>query len=280
MHDKLRTRPDLINLLIPSFAPGCRRLTPGKGFLESLLEPNVEVISAPIERITRSGVDVAAAQSQSTSPSIDVDVLVCATGYNVSSPPPFPVLGRNGQPLTARWSARAESYLSLAVDGFPNFLMMFGPNSAIGFGSLTKILEAEADYIVAAIRKLQREDYDSMEPKAARVRDFTAYVDAYFENTVYQDNCRSWYRRDGKIVGLWPGSTLHALEALRSPRWEDWEYEGGEKEGNGLSWLGNGRSITQTEGDPSWYINPEEVEVPMEKTPEENPRYKARPWSY
>jgi hypothetical protein len=160
-------------------------------------------------------------------------------------------------------------------------LMLFGPNSAIGFGSLTKILEAEADYIVSAIRKLQKEDYASIEPKPERVADFQAYVKAYFANTVYTEDCKSWYKRGDNIVGLWPGSTLHALEALRSPRWEDWVYERREGDGaNALRWLGNGWSTTQTDGDASWYLNPDEVEVPWGKRPEENPRYKARPWSY
>ncbi len=98
--------------------------------------------------------------------------------------------------------------------------MMFGPNSAIGFGSLTKILEAETDYVIRVLRKFQKEDYATMEPKVQRVADFQAFVGAYFKGTVYMDKCKSWYRTEGGkgdwICGLWPGSTLHALEALRS----------------------------------------------------------------
>ncbi|KAL2199534.1 hypothetical protein P885DRAFT_30388 [Corynascus similis CBS 632.67] len=283
MHAKLSTRPDLLKLLIPSFAPGCRRLTPGKGFLESLLEPNVNVVSDPICEIMPTGVSTIT-NTNTNKDHYPVDVLICATGYNVSSPPAFPVLGRGGVSLAARWADRAETYLSLAVDGFPNMLLMFGPNSAIGFGSLTRILEAEADYALALVRKLQKEDYASAEPRPERVRDFMDYVDAYFEGTVYTDDCRSWYRRGDKVVGLWPGSTLHALEALRAPRWEDWVYEtvrdGSSGHENRLRWLGNGRSVTQLSGDPSWYINPDEVQVPLEGRPEENVRFKARPWCY
>ncbi|KAK3366921.1 hypothetical protein B0T24DRAFT_722801 [Lasiosphaeria ovina] len=289
MASALAGNPALAAALIPNFAPGCRRLTPGRGFLEALLAENVEtvfgdgIVCAGGSEGSEGGKGVVelASGRQVT----NVDVLVCATGFHVSAPPSFEVVGRGGQTLAQRWAALPESYLSVAVDGFPNYLMMFGPNSAIGFGSLTKILEAEADYVVAAIRKLQKEDYAAMEPKAARVRDFSAYVAAYFRNTVYLDDCRSWYRRGGHIVGLWPGSTLHALEALRSPRWEDWVYEaardpedGGSD--NALRWLGNGWSTAQTSGDPSWYINPDEVEIPYGSRPEENPRYKARPWSY
>lgn len=279
MAQTLSPNPSLSADLIPTFAPGCRRLTPGTGFLESLLAPNVTVHFSPITSITPTTV------LTTTNPSAPLpafDVLVCATGYHVSSPPPFPILGRASLPLSTRWATRPSTYLSLAVDGFPNLLMLFGPNSAIGFGSLTRVLEAETDYLVAAIRKLQKDGYASLEPRRERVRDFVEYVDAYFAGTVYMDECRSWYKRGGKVVGLWPGSTLHALEALRSPRWEDWVFEsvdGGEG-GNALGWLGNGWSLCETEGDPSWYVNPDEVEVPMEGRPEEGKRFKARPWSY
>jgi hypothetical protein len=273
MSATLSPRPDLISHIIPTFPPGCRRLTPGPGFLESLLQPNVTVIPDRITSISGSTIT-----TQKTTRS-DLDVLICATGFTTSSPPPFPILGRASLPLSARWDPLPSSYLSLAVDSFPNLLLLFGPNSAIGFGSLTKILEAEVDYVVKVIRKLQKEDYDCMEPKRERVDDFGEYVKEYFKGTVYTEECRSWYKRGEDVVGLWPGSTLHALEALRSPRWEDWEYERREK-GNGLRWLGNGWSVTQTGGDASWYINPEEVEMPWGNKPEENPRYKARPWSY
>ena len=279
MEQKLASRPDLLETIIPSFAPGCRRLTPGRGFLEALVQPNVEVVRDRIKEITETGAILESGRA------VELDALVCATGFRVSEAPGFLVVGRDGVSLAQRWAKRPESYLSLAVDGFPNYLMMFGPNSAIGFGSLTKILEAETDYVVRLLRKFQKEDYATVEPKAQRVADFQAFVGAYFQGTVYMDNCTSWYRTEGGkgdwICGLWPGSTLHALEALRSPRWEDWEYENtDEAKGNPLRWLGNGWSETQKDGDPSWYIHPREVEVPVEGTPEKNPLYLARPWSY
>ncbi|CAK7214509.1 hypothetical protein SCUCBS95973_002171 [Sporothrix curviconia] len=284
MQERLKERADIFNLIVPDFAPGCRRLTPGKGYLEALMEPNVEVLAEAVKGVDATGVITA------TGRHLDVDVIVCATGFKVSEPPPFSVRGRNGLELADRWGDIPESYLSVAVDGFPNYLMMFGPNSAIGFGSLTKILEAECDYIVQVLRKVQREDYATIEPKAARVADFSQYIDAYFANTVYMDNCRSWYRTKGgmgnRICGLWPGSTVHALETLRSPRWEDFDYElvdgvAGNPAPNWLRWLGNGRSKTQEPGgDPAWYINPNEVDIPVEGRPEDDPRYQVRPWSY
>ncbi|KAK3395648.1 hypothetical protein B0T20DRAFT_509394 [Sordaria brevicollis] len=281
MESKLSARPDLLAKIIPAFAPGCRRLTPGKGYLEALQEPNVTVIHDPILHITPTGIALSTPEGTKQ---IDADVILFATGFQACTSPPFPILGRNGLSLESRWAQHPDTYLALAVDGFPNCLMLFGPNTTIGFGSLNRILEAQVDYVVSVIRKLQKEDYASMEPKPERVKDFVQFVDAYFKDTVYLDKCKSWYRSQGgtgdRIVALWPGSTQHAVETLRSPRWEDWVYESVEKDTNGLRWLGNGWSWTQTEGDPSWYLNPEEIEFPWEGKPEENPKFKSRPWSH
>lgn len=278
MRQRLAKKPELFDKIIPTFLPGCRRLTPGKGYLEALTEDNVEVCNETITEITETGVKLASGRV------VEVDALACATGFKTSAPPNFEVVGKGGLTLAQRWQPHPESYLSMMVDGFPNYLMMFGPNSAIGFGSLTKILENECDYCVKVLRKMQKEDYATIEPKAERVKDFQQYIGAYFENTVYVDKCKSWYRSEGGqgkwIMGLWPGSTLHALDALRSPRWEDFEYEPADTTGNALHWLGNGWSVAQTTGDPSWYINPEEVDWPVEGKPENNPRYEARPWSH
>ena len=149
--------------------------------------------------------------------------------------------------------------MSVAVDDFPNFFIMLGPNAAIGSGSLTMMIESVGDYIFKCIRKLQKENIKSMTVKSARVRDFLRYADAYFKGTVFMDECKSWYRTGNKITGLWPGSTLHCIEVLRAPRWEDYEYEYVEEEDgqeeNQLAWLGNGWSINQIEErDLDWYI--------------------------
>ncbi|KAF2090198.1 FAD/NAD(P)-binding domain-containing protein [Saccharata proteae CBS 121410] len=282
MRTRLASEPAIFDALLPSFRPGCRRLTPGPGFLEALVEPNVDFLTSPITGITPTGVLTADNTHH------EVDVLVCATGFHTSAPPPFPVHGANNTTIQARWQDRAESYLSLAVDGFPNHFLMLGPNSAIGSGSLTMMIEATGDYIVRAIRKLQKENIKTMAVSERRVKDFTLYVDRYFERTVFTDECRSWYRNGvGSVTGLWPGSTLHCVEAMRSPRWEDWEYVYlGEEEGeevNRLAWLGNGWSLNQLEGrDLAWYLYDEFVDRPGVGRPEEggSGKYEARAFSY
>lgn len=287
MKNRLLKRPDIAEFLIPSFGIGCRRSTPGPGYLEALVQDNVDFITDPIETITATGI------TTKTGREVSVDVLVCATGFNTSSAPPFPIYGRGSLSLQERFTPFPTAYLSLAVDQFPNFFMMLGPNSAIGSGSLTVILENEGDYIIKCIRKLQKEDYATMSIKPERVHDWSEYCHEYFKRTVYTDTCHSWYKSEGgsgdRIIGLWPGSTMHALEALRAPRWEDYDYETLDGEGgNGLKWLGNGWSITHMKGegenewggDPAWYIEPQFVDVPLPAHPEDDEKLKMRPFSH
>ncbi|KKY28791.1 putative flavin-containing monooxygenase-like protein [Diplodia seriata] len=301
MRQRLAAKPEIFDALLPSFSPGCRRLTPGPGFLEALTEPNVSFITDPITGIEPRGVRTKDGKLHG------IDALVCATGFHVSAPPPFPVIvddpsnSSQNDPtktktkqsttrtLRDHWRHRATSYLSLATDGFPNLFMMLGPNSAIGSGSLTMMIESTGDYIVRCVRKIQRDNVRSMAVNPRRVRDFTQYVDAYFAGTVFAEECRSWYRsgHDGRITGLWPGSTNHCIEALRSPRWEDFVYayvgeDGGDgEEGNRMAWLGDGWSQKQRDGeDLAFYLYPEFLDEPVPGRPEEKELYKVRPFSY
>ncbi|KAG9591173.1 FAD/NAD(P)-binding domain-containing protein, partial [Aureobasidium melanogenum] len=182
MKTRLQKKPEIYDWLKPSFAPGCRRLTPGPGFLEALVEDNVDFIRTPITKIEPKGIVTEDGTLH------EIDVLVCATGFHTGAPPPFPVTGVDGIALPDHWEQRATSYLSLATDKFPNMYMMLGPNSAIGSGSLTMMIESVGDYVIKCVRKLQKENIKSMTVKAARVRDFLAYSDAYFKNTVFMDD--------------------------------------------------------------------------------------------
>lgn len=56
MSTRLGDRTDLLNAIIPDFAPNCRRLTPGPGYLEALTADKVDYVTTPIEKFTRTGI--------------------------------------------------------------------------------------------------------------------------------------------------------------------------------------------------------------------------------
>jgi hypothetical protein len=314
MQQRLASAPHIFEALLPSFSPGCRRLTPGPGYLEALTQPNITFTTSPISSVSPEAVHTADGTSH------DLDALVCATGFHAGCAPPFPILGDSGMPLEQKWSKRPTTYLSHSIASFPNFFLMLGPNAAIGAGSLTTMIESVGDYIVKAIRKLQKENIEKMVVKRAREEDFLERVDAYFKGTVFGEDCKSWYKNgvrgmDGEVVvtGLWPGSTLHCIECMRSPRWEDYLYRyvgeevGDEERGdieqneedeehappqkkrkvgnkrgvNRLTWLGNGWSVNQIEErDLAWYLYPEFLDLPVAPLPEQRRKEKIRPFSY
>lgn len=278
MKERLAKKPEYFEWLKPDFSPGCRRLTPGPGFLEALVQDNVDFVRDHISKVEPRGIVTADGKLH------ELDVIVCATGFHTAAPPPFPITGVDGESLGEHWKDRAETYMSLATDEFPNFYIMLGPNAAIGTGSLTMMIESVGDYIVKCIRKQQKEHIKSMVAKRPRVADFSRHVDAYFKNTVFMDDCKSWYRKGDKVTGLWPGSALHCMEALRSPRWEDFEYEylsESDSEENQLAWLGNGWTLNQLENrDLAWYFQPGFLNKPNSPFPEEHEGYKARAFSH
>lgn len=78
--------------------------------------------------------------------------------------------------LNAHHTPHPRTYLSIAVDGFPNYFQCLGPNAGVGAGSLLLVLERQVDYAVAATAKLQRERLKSMEVKKQAVDDFDEFL--------------------------------------------------------------------------------------------------------
>ncbi|KAL4989397.1 hypothetical protein BDW68DRAFT_186427 [Aspergillus falconensis] len=235
MKRRLRKKPELINELLPTFAPACRRLTPGPGYLEALTDDKVDVISNPIIKIVEDGIVTEDGKHHPT------DVVVCATGFDTTFTPRFPIVGKNGVSLAKRWETTPENYLSLAVDGFPNYFICLGPNAALGEGNLLLLIEKEIDYITYCVDKMQRDNIRAMSVRKEAVERFTKHCDQYFSRTVFGMKCRSWYKGgslNGRVTALWPGSSLHAMKALATPRWEDYTYDYVNDNPNG--WLGDG----------------------------------------
>ena len=59
MANKLNNDPVLCEKLIPKWELGCRRITPGPGYLESFLKPNCHLTDNPITKITENAVHTA-----------------------------------------------------------------------------------------------------------------------------------------------------------------------------------------------------------------------------
>ncbi|KAI8242842.1 FAD-binding monooxygenase [Colletotrichum sp. SAR 10_96] len=116
---------DILNYLMPkNFAVGCRRPTPGNGYLEALTKDNVRVVTNDVEKIVPDGIRLTNGEI------IPVDTLICATGFDLSFCPRFKLIGRDGESIDEKWKDVPEAYLSVAVPGFPNYFSE--PSVSIG----------------------------------------------------------------------------------------------------------------------------------------------------
>lgn len=137
----------------------------------------VEFVPENIKRITPKGIETVDGKHR------ELDVIVCATGFETSGKLPFPFIGRGGVDLKDKFDPHPRTYLAIAVDGFPNWFSALGPNSGVGAGSLLLLIEKQVDYAVAATLKLQRERIKSIEVKKKAVDDFDAYLEVRFKRS-------------------------------------------------------------------------------------------------
>jgi len=147
MKDKLRNE-GLEELVIPQWAVGCRRITPGVGYLETLGSEKVDVVYGEIQKITEKGCVGGDGKER------PLDVLICATGFDTSHRPRFPIIGQSGQDLSDVWAAEAKSYLGIAAHDYPNYFMIGGPNSPVGNGPVLAALGENKSVITRDVHSL------------------------------------------------------------------------------------------------------------------------------
>ena len=102
------------------------------------------------------------------------------------------------------------------------------------------------------INRWQTENIFSFVPKVDATEDFIAHTNSVMPSTVWTDECRSWYKNNsasGRVSALWPGSTLHYIEAMKEARFDDWNIT---YSGNRFAWMGNGYSQTEMDKTCDW----------------------------
>lgn len=186
-----------------------------------------------------------------------ISLVVCATGFDVSHQPVYPVIGRNGVSLADKWADEPESYFSLACPEFPNYFIFTGPNAIVGHGSLIEGLGWVAEYIIKWLKKIASEDIKSVAPKQHAVNEFIKYGDEIHKTLVWTGQCRSWYKKnriDGRVTATFPGSALLFRRMITDIRGEDFEVEYNSP--NRFRFMGNGFTEYELDdaNDLAWYI--------------------------
>ncbi|KAK2039831.1 hypothetical protein LZ31DRAFT_598545 [Colletotrichum somersetense] len=239
---------------MPVRSVGCKRPYPGDPYMRfdnsthpqfqivlfhAFQEPNVAVhFTLAVKVIPASVIGADGTECE-------VDAIVCATGFDVSFRPRFPIAGKDGVDLTAKWEDSPEGHMGIAVTGFPSFFTFRGPNSPVQNSSSLGAMWHATQYVIQVMAKTQTENICGIAPQQCTADEFNTHCQEWARHTVWSEDCGGWYKhpRTGRLNSIWPGSSLHYMDTIGLPRYGDYEitYLGAGKK-NRFAYLGKGDS--------------------------------------
>jgi cyclohexanone monooxygenase len=214
------TDDDLRNRLTPDHPLGCKRLVFSSDFIPALTRPNVEVVSSPARALRSRSLVTEDGRE------LEVDIVACATGYAAADYlGQIDVTGEGGIRLSDVWCGGAYAYLGMTVPGFPNFFMLYGPNTNVGSNSVIFVLEAQARYVVRALKYLRRKRKSYVAVKPDVMTRFITDIDEWMQGTVWLTRCSSYFRApNGRVVTQWPRSARAFWAMTRRFRPADYTF--------------------------------------------------------
>ena len=198
--------PAMQEALIPEYSFFCKRPSFSDTFYPALERDDVELITSPIERVTRHGIRTADGRER------PVNALICATGYEVFNRrcmPGYELIGRDGVDLGAFWEENGyQAFEGATVPGFPNLFFFMGPYSAAGASYFTMI-DTQGKHLTRCLEEARRRGANYIEvDRTAHERDFAKVRKRRGTTVLFGGNCapsRSYYfDQRGDAPGMRP----------------------------------------------------------------------------
>ncbi|MFF8955926.1 flavin-containing monooxygenase [Streptomyces sp. NPDC014894] len=222
--------PELRARLTPDYRIGCKRILLSSDYYPALALPHVDVVASSLDEVRGSRLIAGDGTA------VDADAIVFATGFKVTDPPIADrIVGTGGATLAEAWR-EGEGMRALrgaTVPGFPNLMMLLGPNTGLGNTSMVLMIESQLAYLLDYLRLLEPrgpgegripgegrgpgEGRVALDPLPEALRAWNEGLDARLGRSVWNTGaCVSWYLdADGRNTTLWPGSTRRFRRAVR-----------------------------------------------------------------
>ena len=198
-------------ILTPDYGVGCKRRIFDAYWLESLNDPKIELTTQPVTSIQPKGVTLGPGRTYpnpedttSKAPTdeshLPADAIILANGFELTTwLSPLRVIGKEGAVMQEVWDARGgpQAYMGNAMDGFPNFFIIFGPNTATGHSSVILASENMVEYSLKFIRKVLNHDVKTFDVKKEKEIEWTNMMQEKLKGTVWHSGgCHSWYKTE------------------------------------------------------------------------------------
>lgn len=207
LEGELSTRPDLLTKSTPHYPPYAKRMLRDDGrWTQTLLRDNVALETEPIQRIEPDGIRLRDGRM------IQADVIIYGTGFSASEfLSTMTITGRGGVELHQYWDGEPRAYLGASVPGFPNFFMLYGPNTNLVVnGSIVMFSEFEVIHVLQCIATLVASGSATIECRADALERYYLEIDSANHCMAYGvPGVRSWYKSSsGRVSQNWPLSSL------------------------------------------------------------------------
>lgn len=196
--------PKMRKALVPDYPVGARRMLISDDYYSTLNRPNVRLLTTPIDHIDAGAVVTTDGTRH------PAEVIILATGFRSTSfLSPMQLRGAHGQQLDQVWKDGAQAFLGLTVPGFPNFFLMYGPNTNLGHNSIIFMIECQTAYILDCLRQMQAHDLRSIDVRSDVSDAYNAELQQALSASVWAQTDHSWYKTaSGKITNNWSGPTF------------------------------------------------------------------------
>jgi cation diffusion facilitator CzcD-associated flavoprotein CzcO len=215
------TDPKLRQKLLPTYPIGAKRILISDDYYPALQRENVCLVTRPIDRVESDAIVTDDGEKHAA------ETIIFATGFQTTAfLVPMRIEGANGRTLEDEWREGAEAYLGITVAGFPNFFMMYGPNTNLGHNSILFMLECQADYILSIVERMGRRGSTAFDLKGDAMRAYNDQVQQKLGKTVWAQISASWYKNvSGRITNNWYGPTWLYWLRTRRVAWSDYRME-------------------------------------------------------
>ena len=188
--------------MVPDYPIGCKRLLLSSEYIATFARPQVSLVTERIERIAPEGILTSDGVLHRS------DVIIYGTGFTATEfLAPMQIRGRQGKELNATWADGARAYLGMTVPDFPNFFILYGPNTNLGHNSIVFMLESQIAHVMRCMNRMRATHASTIEVKRAPYLHFNAGVEQRLKSTVWH-GCKSWYvDARGHNSTNWPGFT-------------------------------------------------------------------------
>ena len=223
IENTLGDRQDLLQKCVPDYPPYGKRMLLDNGWFETLLKPNVELVTAGIDHLDSKAIVGADGARRA------FDVVVLATGFQVGKMAArLNITGRDGMRLKDEWADdNPSAYLGVSISGFPNLFCMMGPGTGLGHGGSAMFqAEVQARYVAECVTGMLNSGDRSMEVKRAVQQEFVDRLDAEHAQMIWMHPAlRTYYRNaKGRVFSLLPWRVVDYWHMARRVNRDDYRF--------------------------------------------------------